>query len=238
MDKPHIIAEIKRIALDNDGKAPGREKFERESGIKVSDWYPHLWLRWGDALQESGFAPNKLSTALSNDIIVEKYIGLIRELGRLPLDGEVRRKEKQDSSFPSHGVFARFGGKRNLVAQILEYCKGRVGFDDVSTICESSPQRGKIKEESSRAPIQGYVYMMRSGRRYKIGHTSSPSRRHREVRLDLPDPTDLVHSIETDDPSGIEKYWHRRFEAKRVRDTEFFTLDASDVAAFKRRKYQ
>ena len=80
--------------------------------------------------------------------------------------------------------------------------------------------------------------MMRSGRRYKIGHTSSPSRRHREVRLDLPDPTDLVHSIETDDPSGIEKYWHRRFETKRVRDTEFFTLDASDVATFKRRKYQ
>ena len=60
MDKPHIIAEIKRIAIANDGKAPGREKFERESGIKVSDWYPHLWLRWGDALQESGFAPNKL----------------------------------------------------------------------------------------------------------------------------------------------------------------------------------
>jgi hypothetical protein len=80
--------------------------------------------------------------------------------------------------------------------------------------------------------------MMRSGRRYKIGHTTSPVRRHREVRLELPDPTVLVHSIETDDPSGIEAYWHNRFRAKRVRDTEFFTLDANDVAAFKRRKYQ
>lgn len=80
--------------------------------------------------------------------------------------------------------------------------------------------------------------MMRSGRRYKIGHTNSPTRRHREVRLDLPDPTNLVHSIETDDPTGIEAYWHRRFEAKRIRDTEFFTLDATDVAAFKRRKSQ
>jgi hypothetical protein len=238
MDKPHILAEISRIALANDGKAPGREKFERESGIKMSEWYPHLWLRWGDALQEAGFAPNKLVTALSSDIIVEKYIELIRELGRLPLDGEVRRKEKQDSSFPSHGVFARFGGKRNLVAKILEYCKAHPGFDDVSTICENSPQRGGIKEESSRAPVQGYVYMLRSGRRYKIGHTLSPTRRHREVRLDLPDPTDLVHSIETDDPRGIEAYWHRRFASKRIRDTEFFTLDASDVSAFKRRKYQ
>ena len=238
MDKSHIIAEIKRIALANDGKAPGREKFERESGIKMSEWYPHLWLRWGDALQEAGFAPNKLAIALSTDLIIEKYIELIRDLGRLPLDGEVRRKGKQDSSFPSHGVFARMGGKRNFVAKILEYCKTHQGFNDVSTICENAPQHGKLKEESSRAPIQGYVYMMRSGRRYKIGHTTSPARRHREVRLDLPDPTDLIHSIETDDPSGIEKYWHRRFETKRVRDTEFFTLDASDVAAFKRRKYQ
>lgn len=238
MDKSHIIKEIKRIALTNDGKAPGREKFERESGVKMSEWYPHLWLRWGDALQEAGFAPNKMATALSNDSVVQKYIELIREFGRLPLDGEVRRKEKQDSTFPSHGVFARFGGKRNLVAKILDYCTTHQGFEDISAICESSPQHGKIKEESSRAPIQGYVYMMRSGRRYKIGHTSSPTRRHREVRLDLPEPTDLVHSIETDDPSGIEKYWHRRFEAKRIRDTEFFTLDLSDVAAFKRRKYQ
>ena len=148
---------------------------------------------------EAGLAPNKRATALSHDIIVEKYIELIRELGRLPLDGEVRRKEKQDASFPSHGVFARFGGKRNLVAKILEYCKAHPGFDDVSTTCENLLPHGKIMQESSRAPIQGYVYMMRSGLRYKIGHASSPARRHREVRLDLPDPTDLVHSIETDD---------------------------------------
>jgi Meiotically up-regulated gene 113 len=89
-----------------------------------------------------------------------------------------------------------------------------------------------------RGSIQGHAYMMRSGKRYKIGHTNSPARRHREVRLDLPDPTTLVHCIKTDDPSGIEAYWHRRFASKRVRDTEFFGLDASDIAAFRRRKYQ
>ena len=89
-----------------------------------------------------------------------------------------------------------------------------------------------------RAPISGYVYMMRSGRPYKIGYTNSPSRRHREVRLDLPDPTTLVHTIATDDPGGIEAYWHGRFQSKRIRDTEFFNLDAGDVSAFKRRKYQ
>jgi len=80
--------------------------------------------------------------------------------------------------------------------------------------------------------------MMRSGRRYKIGYTNSPNRRFREVRIELLDPTHIVHTIETDDPAGIEGYWHRRLASKRVLDTEFFELDSNDVAIFKRRTYQ
>ena len=80
--------------------------------------------------------------------------------------------------------------------------------------------------------------MMKTGRRYKIGHTNSPLRRHREVRLNLPDPTNIVHTIETDDPKGIEGYWHRRLAEKRVHDTEFFELHALDIAAFKKRRFQ
>ena len=36
---------------------------------------------------------------------------------------------------------------------------------------------------------------------------------------------------------GVTKIF-KRFDSKRVRNTEFFELGASDVAAFKRRKYQ
>jgi Meiotically up-regulated gene 113 len=80
--------------------------------------------------------------------------------------------------------------------------------------------------------------MLRADRRYKIGFTKSPARRFREVRLELPDEIIQVHAVETDDPMGVEGYWHKRFALKRIKDSEWFELDANDVRAFNRRNYQ
>jgi hypothetical protein len=76
---------------------------------------------------------------------------------------------------------------------------------------------------------------MKSGKFFKIARSNAAGRREYELGIQLPEPLKSVHVIRTDDPVGIETYWHNRFAAKR-KNGEWFELEAADVAAFKRRK--
>lgn len=80
--------------------------------------------------------------------------------------------------------------------------------------------------------ILGAVYLFKHGKYYKIGKTNDTVRRGNELKIQLPENLDLIHEIKTDDPSGIEAYWHRRFEAKRM-NGEWFDLNSADIKAFK-----
>lgn len=76
---------------------------------------------------------------------------------------------------------------------------------------------------------------MKSGVHYKIGRTNSVGRRAYELAIQLPERLELVHSFETDDPVGIERYWHERFATRRA-NVEWFKLTTADVTAFRRRR--
>jgi hypothetical protein len=77
---------------------------------------------------------------------------------------------------------------------------------------------------------------MKSGRYYKIGRSNWAEKRSYEVQLQLPEKLKLVHKIKTDDPVGIEAYWHQRFNEKRKRG-EWFDLSIENVRAFRRRRF-
>jgi hypothetical protein len=211
--------------------------FERVTGVKKSDWYPHIWLRWGDALEEAGYARNELQKRIGDIELLERYIGLARELNHLPVEGELRRKAANDSSFPSHTSFSRFGGKKKLVETIARYCRDHPGFEDVAYIFASAAVPALADQSRTAHPkiVTGFVYLMRSGRHYKIGRTNAIGRRESELAIKIPVPPTTIHHIETDDPPGIEAYWHRRFGDKRG-EGEWFDLSPDDVAAFKRWK--
>lgn len=236
VSKRQIIAEIKRLA-EASGKPPGVRLFETETGIKESDWYPDMWLRWGDALQEAGFARNTMVTGLSDDLLVEQYAQLARRLQRLPLQGELIRESKINPAFPSEKTFRRFGGKANLLMTVAAFCRANNGFEDVLSYCDKGRKEHAATDQGHRADNVevGYVYLVRHGarREYKIGRTNNPIRREGEIGLELPQKLEPIHVITTDDPAGIEAYWHRRFAEKRLKN-EWFGLTPVDVRAFKR----
>lgn len=240
--RDEIVAHIRRLA-QADGATPGRQRFETEAGIKRHEWYGLYWARWSDALQEAGLASNILQGALERESVLRAYIELIKELGRAPSEGDIRLARRSTSSFPSHSALSKhIGLQRQRLEAALRYANDN-GLDrDLMAILHDAvsalpPEKkdADLEEEGGASTTYGFVYLMKSGRYYKIGKTNSPDRRQYEIGLRLAEGIEPIHSIETDDPSGIEAYWHNRFKEKRM-NGEWFNLSASDVRAFRLRK--
>src|SRR3989344_3336939 len=229
-----ILEEIKRPAKQNGGVPLGIDRFTNETGISSWEIGQH-WARFGDAQQEAGFSPNKKQTAHDEELLLSSFVDLIRELGQFPTRGEIRLKRSKQSDFPSDTVYyRRFGGKKSLAVKISEYAEKK-GYDDVVKICQpiiESPEEEQEEDESNGVSV-GAVYLFKHGKYYKIGKTNDTVRRGNELKIQLPENLDLIHEIKTDDTSGIEAYWHRRFEAKRM-NGEWFDLNSADIKAFKR----
>lgn len=236
MDKATILAEIRRTASAN-GNAPlGRLAFFSATGIKESDWRGRYWARWNDAVREAGFTPNQKQEAYSSDDLIQRLVVLIREIGKFPTSSEIRLRASKDGNFPADKTFARFGNKRGLISAVVAYCQARTDFEDVLQLCETETLPPIDRDDTPNDERFGFVYLLRSGRHYKIGKTNAAGRRERELAIQLPEKANTVHVIRTDDPSGIEAYWHRRFEARHT-NGEWFALTVDDVKAFKRRKF-
>ena len=214
--KQNIIDAIRKTAKENSGKPLGVARFEKETGIKPYDWEKY-WARFGVAQKEAGFIPNQLQGAHADQFLIEKIIGLARKLKKFPTYREIQVEKSIDTEFPDKGAFYRLGAKEQFAIKVVKYCKDKSGYDDIVELCETLLEKPSEKENINDSNTSlGEVYLFKSGRYYKIGKTNDTVRRGSELRIQLPEKCALTHSIKTDDPSGIEAYWHRRFEAKRM----------------------
>jgi hypothetical protein len=239
MDKAYILDEIRRTAEKNGGLPLGRSRFLAETGIRESDWIGKDWIKWSDAVREAGYKPCKKQGAYDESWLLKNLARLVRELKNYPVAAEIRMKARKEKVFPSYNTFSRFGRKAQTASRLLTWCESNPGWDDVEAICAplaEVPIEDENVSELGKALEYGYVYLLKSGRDYKIGRSNAPGRREYELAIQLPERVKTVHTIKTDDPEGIESYWHRRF-ADRRKNGEWFELRREDVSAFRRRKF-
>lgn len=88
------------------------------------------------------------------------------------------------------------------------------------------------KPVGAKEPVEGIVYLLKAGPHFKIGKTINFEKRLGQIKLLLPDPVEVVHTIRAANPSAVESHWHRRFAPLR-RNGEWFVLGEAEVAEFK-----
>jgi AcrR family transcriptional regulator len=229
-----ILSKVRRAAQTT-GATPGRQAFERETGIRQSEWLGIYWARWGGTLVEAGLSENQKNAKLDRGAFFAQIAEAFRHYGRVPTTSELRLYRPVDPTFPAHStVDNHFPTKAALLDAMAEWTRDRPDFADVAQMLPAAP----VPTRSRRpAVVDGSVCLIGSGAHCKIGRSDQLERRVKEILTTLPDAATLVHSIRTDDPAGIEAYWHRRFADRRA-NGEWFKLTPADLAAFKRQSFQ
>jgi hypothetical protein len=233
--RDQIISEIRRLASANGGQPPGFRLFEQQTGITPSAWRGVYWARWGEAVTDAGFQPNVAPSKYDEEFLLGRIAEVCRHFGRIPAAMDFRIYGKSRPKFFSHkAIYRHFQSTDNMLRRLAQWARADESRADIAAMLA-----GRVDSEpEAKRPAEGHVYLIRWGTNFKIGRGDDLERRVKQVRTGLPDSGSLVHAIRTDDPPGIEAYWHRRFADKRAPNGEWFKLTAADVTAFKRRKFQ
>lgn len=237
--RQHVLDEMKRTAAANGGRPLGEMQFARETSIRGHEWRRY-WPRISDLQKEAGFEPNTKKEAIPTDVLFTHLALLTRELGKRPTASEIGVKRNADPNFPGFQTFLRLGDLKGITRRLAEWCRMRPEYSDVATLLFQELVGSSTSDDQGRkvsVRVRGSVYLLKDGKHYKIGRTNSIGRRERELDIQLPRKPTKVHVIQTDDPEGIEAYWHKRFADKRREGSEWFVLSADDVAAFRWRKF-
>ncbi|MDA8089104.1 MAG: GIY-YIG nuclease family protein [Nitrospiraceae bacterium] len=234
--KESIIEAYNDLVKKQGGKPVGERFFKRETGLSHHYWKGGYWRSWSAFQADAGYEPNSPNLKIPDETVLRHFAELALERNEIPIEADLMLKRKEDSSFPGKLAFRRWGSRDALFAKVAEYCEEKEQFAPVLDLLKSGISNS-LDHRLDSFHIKGFVYLLRSGKNYKLGRSNAVGRRLRELSIQLPQKPDMVHVIETDDPEGIEQYWHRRFAEKR-QGGEWFVLSPEDVRAFKKRRFQ
>jgi Meiotically up-regulated gene 113 len=232
--KEYLLQEIARLAALDGGIPPGQIKFASATGIGSHKWRGVYWARWGDALTEAGFLPKEWSFKLDSNSLLTTIASIVLEQRKLPTKSELEMLRQQGTNLPTYSTIIRhFGSQDGLIAALRALSSANPSFSDLDNLL---PKKPVVESTVSNKVPDGWVYLLKSGENYKIGRSENLERRIKQINIALPETTILFHAVQTDDPPGIEAYWHKRFADRRL-NGEWFKLSKQDVASFKRRKF-
>lgn len=234
--RDEILAAIKDTAERGGLGSLSKKAFTAATGITEYEWTKH-WSRWSDAVADAGLRANQMQSRHDSLAVLRPVALLAAKLGRMPTIADLRVARHADGTFPSKNTVANhYGSQAGLVKALRSFCTDEDDFRHVFALLpQSVPEVHAPDNTGARA--DGWVYLLKSGAHYKIGRSDEVERRVKEISVALPEVVTMVHAIRTDDPAGIEAYWHRRFASKRA-NGEWFRLERVDISAFTRRKYQ
>ncbi len=212
--------------------------FARETHIAEHQWKGRFWARWSDALTEAGLGPNAWNQRLDTDDVLLNFVKAVRQHGKIPTEAEFELCRRTDSTLPSwNTIRGHFGNRTGLIAALAKLVAVDENYADIKAMLPLNTSPAPSKPSIINKTPEGFVYLIKSGDHYKIGQTENIERRFKEIGISLPDKATIIHTIRTDDPPGIETYWHNRFKEKRA-NGEWFKLSSLDISAFKKRKFQ
>lgn len=246
--KQDIIDALRRVAsVSADGRA-SQSILQEETGWGRY-WFDRFWpvTGYAGACEEAGVQRGAIIGTESTRRLTDKEVALrfataVQNFGnKIPAFKRLKAITRLADQTICRGE-SYVAAKRRLIQTYLALPAEERQGEQLDQILREELARlnatATPDSETCQEMEHGYVYLLKHGsrREYKIGRTNNALRREGEIGVELPEKVLPVHFIETDDPAGIEAYWHRRFAANR-KNGEWFELDASDVAAFRRRKF-
>lgn len=78
---------------------------------------------------------------------------------------------------------------------------------------------------------EGYVYLIKADRFYKIGQSINPTTRAHQLNTGMPFDAEIVHTHYVENMDAEEQFWHARYAQHRV-NREWFSLPEECVQEF------